>query len=385
MSSDPDNFRIVVEDDLSKFSTIWPRSDSKTSARRYVFQCADLLKVWCNTIGNAQGVRPIFVAVFDSQNEPLILLPVGIRLRYGVRQLVPLDGTVCDYNAPVVFAGARDWDADTVLSVWRNIVARLPTFDVAIFEKMPELVEDWPNPMRLLGTGRSTAKSHIMTLPKDWERGGKELLPNWRDSRRRKRKLAERGALRVASADNLEEALSFLDAMISMKRKKLRDITGADPFAVKAGYSDYFIEVTRQLYQTGAVHLSAIQLDGTFLSAHWGLLLGERFHQLMPAFREDDEWRFYAPGRLLNEHLIEWSARQGLSHFDFGVGDEPYKMNYCDTHWTLLDAVLPITTAGWSWALARSMRRSAVDALRNTSAGGVVQSLRKHARSLLSS
>jgi CelD/BcsL family acetyltransferase involved in cellulose biosynthesis len=376
-------YQIRVEGDLERLSGIWPRTDAAASCRNYVFQCADVLEVWCDTIGKAQGVTPLFVAVLDAQGAPLLLLPLGLKRSMGVRQLVLLDETVCDYNAPVVFAGARDWDAATMSRVWTDIVARLPAFDVAVLERMPEFVEDWPNPMRFLATGTSSAGSHAVTLPADWDRDGRSVLPNWRDSRRRERKLAERGELTIAVAQDLEQAVAFLDGMIAMKREKLRDLTGIDPFQAKAGYRDYYREATRRLFSTGAVHLSAVKLDGQILAAHWGYALRGRFYQLMPAFRENDEWRFYAPGRLLNEHLMAWSAHRGFSVFDFGFGDEPYKMDYCDTHWRLSDAVLPVTSAGRLWALARRTRRLAADVLRDTDLGRLIKAARSRLRRAL--
>lgn len=351
-------FRIDVERDPAKLTAAWPRTITATTGRRYVFQCADVLEVWCDTLGKAQGIDPVFVAVFDARDEPLLLLPLGIRRRHGgVRQLFFLDEGVSDYNAPVVFAGARDWDAATMRRVWRDIVASLPPFDIAVFEKMPEVVEDWPNPLRFLSTAKCRWGAHAMILPADWDNGGKNRLPNWRDSRRRMRKLSERGTMTIGAARSADEASAFLDAMIAMKRRKLRDLTGVDPFEAKAGFADYYFEATRRLFAGGAVHLSALRMDDQILSAHWGYVLGGRFYQLMPAFRDDGAWGFYAPGRLLNEHLIEWSTRQGLTIFDFGYGDEPYKTTYCDTHFELRESVMPVTTTGRLWMLARDVRR----------------------------
>ena len=219
-----------------------------------------------------------------------------------------------------------------------------------------------------------------MTLPADWERDGKKRLPNFRDSRRRLRKLAERGAVSIETAQSADDASAILDAMISMKRKQLLRITGVDPFDAHAGYVDYYIETTRRLFAGGAVHLSALRLDDQILAAHWGYVLDDRFYQLMPTFLEDEEWRFYAPGRLLNEHLIEWSTRQGLAIFDFGCGDEPYKSAYCDQHWSLNEAVLPMTATGRLWSLAFNARRFAADRLRKFTTWNTIKAFRHRLR-----
>ena len=373
--------RVVIERNPAALPAFWPRTTTTTPGRYWVFQCADVIEAWCASLGMAQGIESLFVAVLDARDQPLLLLPLGIRSRGGVRQLVFLDETVSDYNAPVVFAGARDFDAATMRRVWHDIVASLPPFDVAVLEKMPDMVKDWPNPMRFLATGPSCVGAHGMTLPADWESDGKKRLPNFRDSRRRLRKLAERGAVSIETAQTAEEASAILEAMISMKRRQLLRITGVDPFDAHPGYVDYYVEATRRLFAGGAVHLSALRLDDQILAAHWGYVLDDRFYQLMPTFLEDEEWRFYAPGRLLNEHLIEWSTRQGLAIFDFGCGDEPYKAAYCDQHWSLNEAVLPMTAIGQLWSLAFNARRFAADRLREFATWNTIKAFRHRLRS----
>jgi CelD/BcsL family acetyltransferase involved in cellulose biosynthesis len=346
--------RVVVDPDLSRFTQYWPRTTTKTLARRYVFQCADVVEVWCDTLGQAQNVEPWFVAVLSPAEEPLLLLPLGIQRRKWGRKLVFLDAGVSDYNAPVLFAGARDWDEATMRSTWRHIKACLPAFDLAVLEKMPEFVEDWPNPLRFLSTGRSAAQGHGITVPSEWDGAARTVLPNLPDSRRRERKLAKLGTLAIEVAGTRERASSLLDAMLAMKSRKSVETLGVDLFRDKPGYADYYLEATRRLFAGGSVHVSALTLDGQALAAHWGYVLGDRFYQLMPAFRNEDPWRSFAPGRLLNEFLIGWSASRGLKIFDFGHGDEPYKSNYCDLEWPLWDAVLPATPIGraWAWGLA---------------------------------
>src|SRR5439155_15054110 len=137
---------------LSDFNNFWPRSQQLKAARCYAFQCADILEVRCKTIALARKIETLFVAVVDAESNPLMLLPLGIERRHGVRILTFLDGGLSDYNAPVVFPATRDWRGDDVRMVWRGLQHILPSFDIAILEKMPERIGDLPNPLILLGT-----------------------------------------------------------------------------------------------------------------------------------------------------------------------------------------------------------------------------------------
>src|SRR5438046_10506619 len=89
---------------------VWPRSQDLKTAQCYAFQCADLLEVRCETIARARKAEPLFVAAVDAAGNPLMLLALAIERRQGLRTLTFLDGGLSDYNAPVLFAAAGDWD-----------------------------------------------------------------------------------------------------------------------------------------------------------------------------------------------------------------------------------------------------------------------------------
>lgn len=97
------------------------------------------------------------------------------------------------------------------------------------------------------------------------------------------------------------------------------------------------------------VHLSALKLDDTILAAHWGYVVGGRFYYLMPSF-EGGDWNRYSADRLLIEHLLEWSFERGLEAFDFTVGDEDYKSEFCDLTIPLYSAIMLVSVSGRIYA-----------------------------------
>src|SRR5438128_4492355 len=86
---------------LSDFNDFWPRSQQFKAARCYAFQCADILEVRCKTIAAARKMETLFLAVVDTEGNPLMLLPLVIERRYGVRILEFVDVGLSDYNSPV--------------------------------------------------------------------------------------------------------------------------------------------------------------------------------------------------------------------------------------------------------------------------------------------
>jgi CelD/BcsL family acetyltransferase involved in cellulose biosynthesis len=109
----------------------------------------------------------------------------------GLRVLTFLDGTVSDYNAAVVFEGARHWNEAAIADIWRDIQARLPPFDVAILKKMPDTVEDWPNPLE--STSRRTKLAAHSAQPRQK-----------RDSKIRDRSRSGNGFVVFGSHDSIE-------------------------------------------------------------------------------------------------------------------------------------------------------------------------------------
>jgi CelD/BcsL family acetyltransferase involved in cellulose biosynthesis len=340
--------KIRVSRDLGSFASLWPRCDTPGPARCHVFQCADVLEVWLKTIGAARGVDPYFVVVTDERGEPRFAVALGIERRFGVRVLTFLDGGVSDYNAPVVFANgtaARPYPLRQLIERLRGV---LPPFDLVMFEKMPADVLGLPNPLVRPGMEGHTPSGHVTTLAGTWVDAAKRL-PRGQDSRRKRRKLEAMGKLAFVVADGAASRERLLDAMIRQKTRRYIETRGWDGFD-RPGYRDYFRQMTERLGPPGIVHLSALTLGDQVVAAHWGMVCGMRLYSLMPSF--EAEWSRFSPGRLLLEHLFEWSYARGIACFDFGIGDEAYKFEFRDGVLPLYRAVIPVTMAGSAYVFA---------------------------------
>jgi CelD/BcsL family acetyltransferase involved in cellulose biosynthesis len=359
----PDLTRVSVSRSLRDFDAWWPRSGARGDASCFAFQCADVLDVWCDTIGAANRIEPAFVTVFGASGKPALLLPLGIEDRNGLLTLRFLDGGVSDYNAPVVFPEISNWGPEAAADVWKLLRDALPPFDLAMLAKMPDVVGDLNNPLYGLATVPHVESGHAVKLEGPWETFAREHIRNASDSRRR-RKLEKLGNVRIAVAANAEQRADFVEAMMRMKRDKFFETKGYDVFT-EPGLGEFYREATRRLGDAGPVQVSALLLDDRILAAHWGYVADDRFYYLMPA-HESGEWRDYAPGRLLSEWLLQWALENGLKFFDFGIGDETYKFDHCDIHLPLRDAVLPVNAKGRLFAAMLEVKRNAKRSLRNS-------------------
>ena len=140
------------------------------------------------------------------------------------------------------------------------------------------------------------------------------------------------------------------------------------------GYRNFVTETTYCLPAASTIHLSALKSDDTIIAAHWGYVVGSRFYYLIPSY-EDGAWRPFAPGHLLTEHLLEWSFAHGIEVFDFGFGDEDYKLEYCDVVIALHVATIPVTIKGTAYSVALNLTEKLKRKLQKTRAGGALKSI----------
>jgi CelD/BcsL family acetyltransferase involved in cellulose biosynthesis len=350
--------RILVSNQLSDFADIWPSSDHQVLARCYAFQRSDVLQLLCNTLIAARGAEPFFIAVLAANEAPLALIPLSIERQNQTRILRFLDGGFSDYNAPVLYPAAHDWDKQVVDVIWQAIQQLLPRFDIALLEKMPDRILDFPNPLMSLRTVRHPASGHAISLSGTIEELRRKL-PHRENSRYQVRRLDKLGTLSFQVADTPEKYDALLEALMRQKSHRYLETRGVDGLD-RPGYRACLQDAKRLLAPVGPVRLCALALDDKILATSWGYIVDSRFYYLMLSF-EGDEWRTYSLGRLMLNSLCEWCLSQGLSVLDCGVGDEEFKLEYCDVLTSLYDAEIPTSVKGQLYLLMRSTKKTLVE------------------------
>jgi CelD/BcsL family acetyltransferase involved in cellulose biosynthesis len=345
--------KITVHNRLENLADLWPRHGHSSDGGCYVFQSTDLIDVWCDTVGAARRISPQFVDVRDTDGSPLMLLPLGIERRHGVRLLSFLDASIADYNIPVLFPHARDWTEDRARAVWSAVMRALPPVDVVVLDKMPSSVAGRQNPLILLGATSIGVSGHAARLSGiTWREYEETRLPRRRTLRRYRRKLEEFGPVRFEIPESADRREAILEAMVRQKERRF-DETGATGFD-SPGKRAFFLEAGRRL-AGGPVHLSALVVGDEIVATHLGYVFDRRFYQIMPTY-EAGHWQSLSVGRLLHEDLIRWSFEHGMDVFDFGVGDEAYKSEYCDEVLPLQRLVIPVSGAGRLHLAAGTLR-----------------------------
>jgi CelD/BcsL family acetyltransferase involved in cellulose biosynthesis len=300
----------------------------------YVFQTREWLENWFEHVGRRRAVRPCLVSVFDDAGNPAVFFPFQIAGGGFVRELNWLGDDLIDYGAPVLGSGT----VDGFPALWAEILSRLPEVDLIKLSKIPETIDGADNPMTRLNCRRYHSSAHHVELDGDWDEfyerhaGAKTRSTD----RRKHRKLAEMGKLEFSATDGGDESIfaEITGRMIEQKAERYREMRAPNIMA-RDGVGDFFARPKNDLPESGMLHVSALELDGDVITTHWGMRHGTRYYYYMPSYA-DGPWMRCSPGRLQLFELFKWCLDNGVTVFDFTIGDESYKQDWCDRELRLL-------------------------------------------------
>jgi CelD/BcsL family acetyltransferase involved in cellulose biosynthesis len=346
--------KIAVSSRLADFADVWPSLNQQGRHCAYAFQTREVLEVWLDTIGIARKTQPLFVRVDSDDGAPLMLAPLGVERRRGLRILGFLDGGVCDYNAPVLFPGAESIDAEAFGRLWNSIAEKLPQFDAALFDKIPTAVDEMRNPFKALAPTSDFNSGHLVRLDGAEEGGDAAPSPRFSNTDRKWRKLRSAGKVEFLIADAPADAARIYEAMVRQKTRRYLDTRGVDGFD-RPGYRGYYRVMTDRFLSSGGVQLSALLLDGAPIATQWAVITPDRFYSLMPAFEVGPSAR-HSPGLLHLEETIAWCVRERIAILDLGVGDELYKLRIANARLPLFRGEYAATLAGRAYLAALAAR-----------------------------
>jgi len=325
----------------SELKTLW--QDLESRAEPYIFQSYFWLSHWQETIGNESPRTEPSIVLLENSDGPQALIPFCLEQRCGVRVLGFLGGDQSDYHCPVVTKQGKKSLHQP--NIWQEIFGVLPKHDVLHIDKIPEsfMVEK----LLPIQDARCILFNHAFAtdIPSSWEEFQKGLNSRIKsDSRRQRKRLAERGKLHFENmAPKSEKSKMAIETFFKQKRSRFQATGARDTLSFpssKRFYSDIF----HDLGAGNKVIFSVLWLNENIIATHLGAVDHERFYFLMPTF--SPEWENYSPGRLILEHLIQWSIEQGLKVFDFTVGEEEYKKAWCNLELKLFEILKARTLIG---------------------------------------
>jgi len=343
---------LSVHDDLAAIEAEWGRFEQHADCT--VFQTFGWLSTWQQHIGARNGVRPAIVVGRDTAGDIVFMLPLSTRSTGFARELTWLGSELGDYNAPLL---ARDFsnriDTAQFTQLWRAIAQRLQaapqlSYDLVRFEKMPATVGGQANPMLALGVTLNPSGAYATPLGERWDTfyTAKRSANTRRRDRNKRNRLAEAGAVKLVTPESASAVLETLSTLMEQKARAFARMGVANLFA-RPGYSDFYRAIATDLRTRHLVHVSQLEVGSQVAAANIGLTFRDTYYHLQASYL-DGEFARFGPGAAHLHDLLRYAIERGFKEFDFTIGDERYKLDWCDGANPLYDH---ISVATWRGAL----------------------------------
>ena len=323
--------KIVAFSSIGEAEKVWRALEADGGL--YVFQTYDWVATWYEHVGRHLALTPSIVLVSDEQETPLMILPLGIERKWGLRNLVWIPTTTADYRGPVLGRALDErLGPEAFKTLWHEVLRALPPFDVIDFKNQLAQQGRQANPFVQEQATAHAFETHNTCLTGDWEsyyRGKAKSKTRERDrsKERRLRKLGEVEILRPTAAAEVTRVVAEME---KQKRAQYAAM-GADDIFEIGGHDAFYRDMAIRFSDDDFIHLSALRLDDAILATHWGAFYQGRFYYLMLSYDAGETAKF-SPGSILLRHLMQWCFAREADIFDFTIGDESYKFAWSENH-----------------------------------------------------
>ena len=353
----PETITLEIHDTLAPVEHRWRAFEQQAAAT--VFQTYEWLAAWQRHIGEREGVRPVVVVGSAANGETLFIMPLAVVPRAYGRVLTFLGFDLGDYNAPLLapdFARRVPDPLALMRRVFESLHGHVP-YDVITFERMPETVGDQPNPLLKLPVMLHPSGAYMTSLGDDWEKfyAEKRSSSTRQRDRAKRKKLAKFGEVRIVHPEAEKDIVATLDTLMVQKGRAFARMGVADMF-LRPGYREFFRAVATEPATRHIVHVSSLQVGDETAAVNLGLTFRGRYYYVLASYGDGDVARF-GPGAAHLRDLMQYTIGRGFRVFDFTVGDEPYKREWCGES-LLYDYIAGAGMRGTMVAALLSMARS---------------------------
>jgi CelD/BcsL family acetyltransferase involved in cellulose biosynthesis len=336
---------LSVHNEFSSVEAVWRRFEKVADG--FAFQTFDFLETWYEHIGSKAGIDLQIVVAWGSKAKPLMILPLGIKRSGSLNTLSWLGGDLNDYNGPLLAPNFIEHVTPGEFSnLWEDIQAVLPSYDIAELMRQPAMIDGQPNPFLELDTKLNASGAHMTSLGRDFDTyyEEKRTAKAKRHFRSRRKKLEAMGETVYVHPKSAQDIEASVEKLVELKSSALRAM-GANDFLAKPGYADFYKALTLKSGSEGMAHVSHMEVAGDYVAGNWGLVHKGRFYYLLASY-DGPKFGRYAPGVQALVETMKWAVGKGVETFDFTIGDERYKHEWCETTIDLHDHLSAETFKG---------------------------------------
>jgi CelD/BcsL family acetyltransferase involved in cellulose biosynthesis len=308
---------------------------------------------WYKSVGiKSLKLNPQIVLIYND-NKLSYILPLCIIRRNGVSILEWIGDIHSDYSSPLIISNFID-NHTTFNKVWTKILLKLGKFDLINLKRQPLQIDiNITNPFVIYLNNKVHDISFQLNINNSWEEFSKEKRKKkiLLDSNRQRRRIEKKGIINFITPDSRIKKSEIITKMIEFKRYRYKLMKVRDLLSSKHN-RDFYLGLDDAL--DGGIlklHVSALLINDIIVAAHLGTILNDKFYYLMPS-NDFNEWQKYSVGRLLLEELLKISFNEKFNVFDFSIGDESYKKNWCNQKTELYQHLMPMNLKGFIYKLS---------------------------------
>ena len=302
---------------------------------------------WQRKVGNSEGMLPITV-ILTLMDRPIAMLPMAVYESLGLKVLAWHASAQSDYCASVIDRNHLNEFCEIDFENLLKLVARrIGKIDLIYLSKQPMKIEGRRNPLLLSKGFDYHVGSHAINfIPGEtWEQFliRKRSPSTLRQLRKKERQLGTFGEVGFRIASTSDDARAITEHCLSAKSRQLAKLGHGDPFS-SPGVRGFLIDFIAD----GIGHstwATALTLNGEMLATSVGMASQNEWLLYQMAM-EGDHVSNCSPGSQLFSRIMRHCLDSRIERLDLALGDERYKLEWCDEHETLQVSVLPLTLKG---------------------------------------
>jgi CelD/BcsL family acetyltransferase involved in cellulose biosynthesis len=337
--------RVEAIGELSAAEPIWRAFEARQQFLT-PYQRFDFLAAWQHEVGQREDARSFIVIATDAECRPLMLLPLAIQHKFGIRTARFMGGKHANFNMALwdrdFAAAATSADLDTLLSAIRD----LSVADVLALTQQPRRWSDLANPFAALPQQPSVNLCPLLSMPTG--AAPTTLVSNSFRKRlkSKERKLQSLPGYRYHVADSDAEITRLLDWFFRTKPQRMAEQKLPNVFA-EDGVETFVRSACLAKLADGrrAIDIHALECDEEVIALFAGVADGYRFSMMFNTYTMSEHSR-YSPGLILIRSIIDHYAGLGYRALDLGIGSDDYKRLFCKADEAIFDSFVPLSGRG---------------------------------------
>ena len=337
---------------LAGAERIW--REAETNAISFSpYQRFDWVQAFADTVSPGADLR--LAAIRDQRGAPVLLLPLLLERRAGLRIATGIGGKHAHFYLPFMAPGAAGEVSPARLASLLGSIAREAGIDLFAIDCVPATWGGQPNPLAAFGTP-SPSNAYEVRLEADPDATAQRSMSNEARKRLRnkERGLAKLGEVEFVHAREPVQVDRLLDAFFRQKEERFRELGIPDPFR-DPGVRGFIRKAALDRLEEGcpAIELYGLTVGTKVVAVLGGAADKDRLSGMFISFEACKEALKFSPGDILVSRIVREQCLRGRRYFDLGVGEARYKSTFCNDTVELVDAFLPVSAKGRVYASAR--------------------------------